>query len=146
MDHETVKEKLFLYADPETGEEERRQIAAHTEGCEECRLLFKRWEQVQNKLSKTTLKPSASFVFQVMERLEPSRAKAPAEVRAGFPEFLRWLFPAVGYTAAFILMFTVITHREMPVNTETILLADMPHISQWTLGNQAPDAGDLVDI
>ena len=145
MDHQILKEKLFFYKDPETSEIDRCAVALHLEGCEECRGIVKRLEQIQTKLSQTTLKPSPNFVFQVMERLEPQTSEKAVQPTV-FPAFLKWLFPALGYSFAVVLMFVVITHREMPVNTETILLSDMPQASQWTLGSQAPDAGALLDM
>ena len=146
MDHETLKEKVRFYKDPETPEAERLVLTTHLESCEECRNALKQWEQVQTKFTQTALKPSSAFVFQVMERLEPQEKEASALTPGLFPSLLRWLFPALGYSFALALMFVVITHREMPVNTEAILLADLPHASQWTLGNQTPDAGDLLDM
>lgn len=145
MDHETLKEKLFFYKDPETPEAERQSIAAHLQTCEECRVTLKNWEKLQAKFSQSVLKSSPNFVFQVMERLQPETQQAPAG--AGLISSLfRWLFPALGYSFAIVLMFVVITHREAPVNTEALLLADMPNASQWALGNQSPDAGDLLDM
>jgi anti-sigma factor RsiW len=142
MNHQAIQEKLYVYRDPETGDEERREIAAHLEACEGCRLDLARWEQIQARVSQCTPAPSPAFVYQVMDRLEPQPKHAPSAALG----FLRWLFPALGYGMALGLMFAVITSRELPVNTEAILLADLPGMDQWTLGNQEPDAGDLVEM
>lgn len=147
MDHENLKDQVFLYHDPETSEDERQVLARHLQDCEECRLSLKQWEQIQAKISKTALAPSPVFAYRVMERLHGVTGDRSKDLSpSAAPAFLKWLFPTLGYSLALGLMVAVIAHQEVPINTETILLADFPHASQWTFGNEAPDAGDLVGI
>ena len=45
-------------------------------------------------------------------------------------------------------MFVAISHREAPlINTENVLLADIPQSSQWTFASEPSDVvGSLVEI
>ena len=145
MNHHELKEKLLVFYDPELPEEERREIAGHLPSCEECRHVLRRWERISNVLScgvSASTEPSETFVNRVMARLAVlEEAQRPAGSRASF---LKWLLPALGYGFAFFLMFLAISQRELPVNTETVLLSDISQASRWTFQPETPDMNLLV--
>lgn len=141
MDHNALKEKLFLYLDEETSADEKREISFHLNGCSECRQILDRLKQMKTALTKTELEPSGTFVYKVMGRLAPQEAAAvPFEL----PGFLKWLLPTAGYALAIILMVNAIASRQTPVNTETILLTDVPSKAQWSFSDQSPEINNLM--
>ena len=149
MNHESIKEKLFLYFDPETSDNERREINSHTDSCEECRLLLKRWEQIHNGLSKSPAPALSSpdfFTSRVMQRLDALENPAEEEKVPAKSFVPQWLLPTLGYAFAFMLMFAAISQREMPVNTEAILLNEIPQKSQWTFSAQTPEQPEMNSL
>ncbi len=145
MDHQTIKEKLPAFRDPELSEEERREIAIHLPLCEECRVILKQWEVI-GTLFAGVLPPasSESFVSGVMSRLTVlEEAKTPAVKRWPVPD---WLLPILGYGFAFFLMFLAITHQESTASTESVLLTDVPQMSRWTYSAEPMDVDQLMDV
>ncbi len=146
MNHDYLKDKLFFYKDPETPENERREIADHLKTCEECRRALALWEKASTALRQVRLEPSAAFTDRVMGRLEDlERAAAPVPEETK-PSFLDWLLPALGYAFAAGLMVVAVSHREIPVSTEGLLLTSLPQKSQWALSVEGPDIGSLMEM
>ncbi len=145
MDHHKIKEKLLAFHDPELSNEERQELKNHISQCAECRAIAKRWEMISSTLDRSfSIEPSEAFVNNVMNRLANSEeAQAPTISRWALP---KWLFPALGYGFAFFLMFMAISYRELPVNTETVLLSGVPQSSHWTFGAEPPDVNKLVEL
>ncbi len=145
MNHNELKDKIYFYRDPETPENERREIADHLKTCEDCRRTLKLWEKASSALKQTQLQPSAAFADRVMARLEEREraALAPEEPKASF---LDWLLPALGYAFAAGLMMVAVSSREIPVSTEGMLMASLPQKSQWTLSSEGPDVGSLMEM
>ena len=156
MNHEAVKDKLLAFQDAELPEEERREIAAHLGSCEACRGVLKQWELIGAMLAgAVSAEPSRAFVGRVMNRLAALEEAQTA--RAPLLPFPRWFLPAIGYAFAFFLMFLAISHppearlaasgpRAAAVNTETVLLADIPQTSQWTFSAEPADLPNLVEV
>ena len=149
MNHKTLQEMLPVFYDAEFPEPERRIVSEHLAGCESCRNALKRWKAIRASLSGLQLPAASSeaFVSKVMGRItaleEASQPEAAGEPRWSLP---RWLLPALGYGFAFTLMFFAIQYRGVPVNTEAVLLADVPQTSQWTFSTEAADVGKLVGL
>ncbi|MBI4388104.1 MAG: zf-HC2 domain-containing protein [Candidatus Omnitrophica bacterium] len=147
MDHQSIKEKLLSYKDPELSTAEREQITLHLTSCEDCRSAFARWEAVRSKFKALpSARSSEAFVNQVMARLDALEKVEPTIVVSEQRPFLRWLLPLTGYAFAFFLMILAITHQEQQVNTDAVLLADVPQASQWTFSMETPDTSRLLGI
>ncbi len=144
MVHEIIKEKLWMFYDPELSESDRKQIASHLESCRECRRALERWQKIQGVLSRPQDRPpSEVFVGEVMNRLAaPEAGREPGRASRQW-ELPQWLFPALGYGFAFFLMMVAIETRQAPVNTEAVLLADVPSSTQWTFAKEQPDVHQL---
>ncbi|OGW79248.1 MAG: hypothetical protein A3G33_00160 [Omnitrophica bacterium RIFCSPLOWO2_12_FULL_44_17] len=146
MNHQQIREKLTAFHDPELPSEERLEIAKHLESCEDCRGVLNRCEHAAKMFSRATLpKPSEKFVTGVMDRLERLEELTPAVVERPTP-FLRWLFPAIGYGFALLLMLIAISNREPLIDTETVLLADTPQKTQWTFSKEMPEIDTLLNL
>ncbi len=144
MNHEIMKEKVQAFRDAELPQEERAEIETHLPACEECRGILKRAEVLGAALVRASADDGLSEVFvrQVMTRLARMDQPAPAPRR---PAFLNWLFPALGYGFALALMFVAIAHREPYINTESVLLADMPQNSQWAFSSEPAGVDDVME-
>lgn len=144
MNHEIMKEKVQAFRDAELPQEERTEIEKHLPLCEECRGILKRAEALGAAMMRASADggPSDVFVRQVMTRL--ARMDQPEPAPRG-PVFLRWLFPALGYSFALLLMFVAIAHREPYINTESVLLADIPQNSQWAFSSEPAGVDDVME-
>ena len=144
MNHQSWKEKIACFHDPELPESERREIAEHLSACEECTGLLKQWKNLRTSFKTVSLPQSSGFfVNAVMGRL--ADLESPREAEPAKPSVLNWLLPAIGYAFAFCLMFVAISQREAPINTSAVLLSDVPQSSQWTFSAEPPDVGGLVE-
>src|SRR5689334_21757642 len=99
MNHDLLREKLFVYFDAETAAEEKREVEAHVDLCADCREIFKRWQTAAGVFQQAGNRPSEGFVYQVMERIADSE-KRTSGVSVPKPVFLKWLLPVLGYTFA----------------------------------------------
>ncbi len=145
MDHEAIKERLLLLNDREWAEGERQEITAHLQSCIECRKTLERWQRIQSVLARSQrLGPSEVFVDGVMSRLAAREAAQEQGTLRRPWAFPNWLFPALGYGFAFLLMMIAIESREAPMNTAAVLLADVPRSSQWTFVHEQPDFNQLL--
>ena len=143
MNHETMKEKVPAFRDRELPEEERKEITRHLPVCEECRGILKRWEALGGIFLKAPADGFPEiFVRQVMTRLARLDEPAPASRRW---RFLNWLFPALGYGFAIALMAMAIVHREPFVNTESVLLADIPQNSHWAVSPEPAGLNKILE-
>ena len=142
------EEKILAWHDRELGDEERREAAAHLQVCEDCRQLLKHWEQIHAGLQrKIQLEPSEIFVTGVMDRI--AEFEQPEERSVRRPLFPKWFLPLLGYGFAFVLMFVVIAQREAPVNTintEAVLLSDVPQASSWTFSGESAEINKLIGV
>lgn len=144
MNHQEIKDKLFLLRDPESSETDRSIILAHLETCEDCQLSAARWDLFGKALKKVSVtKTSPNFVVRVMDRI--SSLEESEKIARQQTSFTRWLLPLAGYALALLLMVMAIVHRELPVSTESVLLSDVPQASQWTFATGTPDIGHLFD-
>ena len=147
MNHESIKENLLAFRDPEMPEEERCEIAPHIPLCGECREILKRWEMISVSLANTAFaKPSESFVNNLMHRLGTAKeVGAPTVHRRSLPH---WLVPALMYGFAFFLMFEAIARQDTLTNTNTdeVLLAGVPEASHWAFSTEPPDMNNLVEV
>ncbi len=145
MNHHEIKEKLLFFHDSELAHEERQELASHISQCTECKATVKRWEMVSSTLScSLSVEPSEAFVNNVMNQLARlEEVEAPKVRRWQLPN---WLLPTLGYGFAFFLMFMAITYRELPVNAESVLLADVPQSSHWTFEATPADTDKLVEL
>ena len=143
MNHETIKEKLQAFRDRELAKEENGEIERHLPFCEECRGILKRWETIRGAFMRAaSAGPSEIFVQEVMVRLGRLDEPAPSVRRWAF---LDWLFPALGYSFAIVLMAIAITHREPLVNTESVLLADVPQNSHWAFSPEPAGVNTVLE-
>lgn len=150
MDHKTIKDNLFSVYDPETGNAERQEILSHCKTCDECRARMIQWDKLRQIFSKSdTLEASPSFVNSVMAHLpEKTWEDIPSESRNLFPQIKipHWLLMPLGYGFAIILMFIAIVSRQTPVTAESILLADLPASSQWTVASETPNTDQIFSL
>ncbi len=143
MNHETLKEKVLAYRDRELAGEELKAVETHLPVCEECRGILKKWETLGGLFSRPVSSgDSEFFVRQVMTRLARREQPAPAVRRWAF---LDWLFPALGYGFAIALMAVAIGQREPLINTESVLLADMPQTSQWAFTPEPAGVNEILE-
>jgi anti-sigma factor RsiW len=120
-------EQLQAYFDGEQTPEERIRMEAVIGASAECRELLKQWGQQRRALQllKKTDRSDEAFVSRVMTRLEELTVPEPEPVQV--PEFVRWLFPAVGYALSAILVFVTFSVKHPgSVSAETILLSEVP--------------------
>lgn len=145
MNHQNLKDKLFLYNDPELAEAEREELTSHLSECGECRNLLGQFNSIQKTFPKISSSHSSeTFVNQVMNKVAALESDQPS--RAFQIPLPRWVFPALGYGFALFLMFVAVTHQHVPVNAETVLLTDMPEESQWMVLSDLPNVDQLVEV
>jgi anti-sigma factor RsiW len=146
MDHEEVKEKLFLFYDQELSEQERGDIETHLAQCAECGKSYQQWRNISSALF-TIEQPRGQrmedFVARVMERL--TRVADPA---MSWQHTLAqaWRIMAVGFGCAAALFLVVLNSDQSVVTTETILLADGRGAvqDQWVLTSKEPLQDELM--
>jgi len=139
-----LAEQLQTYFDGEMTPEERLRMETVITGSAECRAQLKQWEQQRRafQLLKNTGQSDDAFVNRVMYRLEELQAPAPEP--AEFPEFLRWLFPAVGYALSAILVFVTFSVKHpASVSAETILLSEVPHETRGVFVKSGSDVSQM---
>lgn len=144
MDHQEIEEKILRVDDAELSIAERREITEHLGSCEACRKILKNCERTRFVIQAAVPTPSEHFVAHVMGRLtELERQAERAEPRIS--PILKWLVPAIGYGFAVFLMFVAIAYREPAVNTEDLLLADVPQTVQWVFVRESPEVNKLLN-
>ena len=143
MEHCAFQDKIFLLADNELPEGERREMAAHSEACGECAGLLRRWLNLQQSLGPASLpEPSESFVDAVLDRLD---APAPHYVVRSQRALWEWL-PRLSLGLAGIVLISVLIRPQPVIATETLLLARSPEGSDWEFSPDAPDPGLLLGM
>jgi len=68
-----VRERLSAYLDGELTAEERREVAAHLEGCEECRRELALLKRLDAALGSLDAPAPARLAERVLDRLQPRR-------------------------------------------------------------------------
>ncbi len=68
-----VRERLSAYLDGELSEDERREVAAHLEGCEECRRELAVLTRLDAVLGRLEAEAPPRLAERVLERLQPRR-------------------------------------------------------------------------
>lgn len=136
-------EQLQSYFDGEATPEERLRMQAVIAESTECRELLKQWGQQRRAMGLLKNKELAgeAFVSRVMNRLDELKAPEPEAVE--FPEFLRWLFPAVGYALSAILVFMTLSVKQPSVNADTVLLSEMPQETHSIFMARKTDASQM---
>jgi anti-sigma factor (TIGR02949 family) len=66
-----VRERLSAYLDGELTAEERREVAAHLEGCEECRRELALLQRLDAALGSLDAPAPARLAERVLDRLQP---------------------------------------------------------------------------
>ncbi len=141
MDHAVLKEKVFALYDGELSGEERQQVGAHLQECAECRGRVERWTAVAKVFFKEP-RPLASefFVQRVMDRIGLLNRPRPA---LQWNIAWRWLVPALGATAALLLMLNQPAQRA--VSIETLLLGNTEEPVSWMLlSDQKPTKEEVL--
>ena len=70
MDHQELKDKLFLMHDRELPDPERLEVLAHVERCAECREHYQQWQNIAGTLfPAVTLSADDQFIAGVMARV-----------------------------------------------------------------------------
>jgi len=138
-------EQLQTYFDGEATPEERLRMEALIAESAECQALLKQWKQQRRALLllKKTETSDGAFVSRVMNRLE--QLKAPETESAELPDFLRWLFPAMGYALSAILVFITLSVKQPSVNADTILLSELPQETHSVLMAKKTDASQMFN-
>lgn len=136
-------ERLQAYFDGELTAEERLRVEAVIAESAECRGLLKHWEQQRRslRLLKDSGKNDEGFVRGVMNRLEELKRPEPQPLE--MPDFMRWLFPALGYALSCMLVFLTFSVKPPSVSADTILLRQVP---QETRGVYIKNASDISQI
>ena len=70
-----VRERLSAYLDGELSAEERREVAAHLEGCEECRRELALLKRLDAALGSLDAPAPARLAERVLDRLQPRRRR-----------------------------------------------------------------------
>ena len=70
-----VRERLSAYLDGELTAEERREVAAHLEGCEECRRELALLKRLDAALGSLDAPAPARLAERVLDRLQPRRRR-----------------------------------------------------------------------
>ena len=149
MNHKRIQDHLSAFCDGELPEHRMREIADHVRSCDECRSRIESWKRVGSVFSGMTVdERSEEFVDQIMARLaEPERKASPA-FRGSF-DLPKWLYPAMGYAFAIVLVFAAILAREpilrVDADTEAVLLSDIPEAAQWTFSSGVSDVNLLFE-
>jgi anti-sigma factor RsiW len=149
MNHKQIQNHLSAFCDGHLPEDPMREVADHLRHCGECRSRVEYWRRTGSVFSGMVVDgQSENFVDRVMARLaEPERRAAPA-FRVSF-DLPKWVYPAMGYAFAVVLVFAAILAREpvLPIeaNTETVLLTDIPEEAQWTFSGGVPDVNVLFE-
>ncbi len=153
MNHKKMREKILSLDDPEVSVQERQEMTAHLEHCTDCRNWLDRWRRIHTVFSSTeTEKNSQHFVEKVMQRLDALETKDKRPISAKQPA-LEWLFPALGYSFALLLMFAAIAHWEpylygksvLP-STENVLLSNVPQTEQLFFVKEPPEINHLYEL
>lgn len=140
-----LENQLQAYFDGELTPEERLRIEQVIAASKECRDLLAQWglqRSVFGRLKKTGPNDDA-FVSRVMNRLDELKVPEPEPAEA--PEFLRWLFPALGYAFSAILVFMTLSVKQPSVSADIILLSEMPQETHSVFMARKPDASQMFD-
>jgi len=150
MDHQKIREMLFVLDAPELSAEERREVTAHAQGCVDCRGLLTRWERIHGMFSNVqTATAPRGMTDRVINRLEALevRTEEPAAI---LRRWVQWLYPTLGYAFAFSLMFMAIAHWEpflnMRPSTEKVLLSGIPQGEQSFFTQKTPEIDHLFIV
>lgn len=150
MNHKKIQEKLSAFREGELEGRERQEIAGHLSQCGECRLRLEQWGRIRAVLSQAAVTGDGeNFVEQTMVRLQALDREAAPAFRVSF-QLPKWLYPAVGYAFALMMVFVAIIAREpilnVEANTETVLLSDVPQDAQWTFSGETPGINELFEV
>lgn len=142
--NEKRMEQLMAYFDGEMTPEERLSFEPFLNSSPESQALLKRWAAGRRAFQplKQDRPQDQAFVNRVMNRLEELEAPQTA-AKTAVPDFLRWLFPALGYAFSAILVFLTFSVKLPLVSADTILLRQVP---QETRGVYMKNASDISQM
>ncbi len=145
MNHQKIKEKIFLLGDPELPAEESAVVRKHLEGCAQCREVFGHWERSREVFRQVpAVEPSAAFTASVMRRLDAPAGNMRKKILSIFRA--DWVMPTVGYAFAVLLMGIAIAHRAPMENIDQGLLSGAAPSEQWVVSGDNPDMSQLLGI
>ena len=147
MNHQKIQEMLLILDAPGLPTEKRREVMAHSQGCEDCQGLLTRWERIHVMFANVQMATaSRGIADKVIERLVNLEA-CTREPTAAFRPLVQWLYPTLGYVFALLLMFTAIVHWEPFLNTrpntEEVLLSSIPQGEQLFFTKEPPEINRL---
>ncbi len=140
MNHDTLKERIFALYDGELDANARKEAEVHLAACVECREIYAGWSKTSAALFRAPkAEPSEFFVRQVMARVhELKKPQRPA----GWKVSLRWLVPAVGMAALFLMVM-----RPAPVYLSMdMMLTDSPDIHSFAFYGDAPTQDETLEF
>lgn len=144
MNHEEIKDKLAALYDGELPESEQGALRSHIGQCPECREEYRGWERIATSLFQAPeVKASESFAEEVMVKIEALEEPVSAPDWGGLA---RWLVSAFALGSVALFLFLSTPNGEMPVTTETLLLANgfEGATSEWMFYPEAPDSNELL--
>lgn len=78
MDHEALKERIFLSRDRALSPADQKEAALHLAQCRECREALDAWDKTSSLLFPAAkIESPALFVERVMDRIENAPARGP---------------------------------------------------------------------
>jgi len=142
MDHQKIQEMLLTLDSPGLSPGEQREVMAHVQVCDECRGLLTRLESIQGVFAPVSMVTAPQgIVDRVLERLAHLEVPA-AKPLLSFRPLVEWLYPALGYVFALLLMVTAIAHWEPYLktnpSTEEVLLSSIPQEEQLFFAKEPP--------
>ena len=125
MDHRQIQDRLEAFCGNELPSAEAAEVTAHLPLCAPCLEAVAEWTVLrQMLLSAPEIRPSESFIFQVMEKIEPPPA-------FDLSSFLRWVFPTLAVTAVALFVITA-----WPAD-DSVALESMPQAGGLLLQDNA---------
>lgn len=148
MDHQKIQEMLLTLDSPGLSPGVQREVMAHVQVCDQCRGLLTRLGNIQGIFAPVSLVTAPQgMADRVLERLTHLEASA-AKPQLSFRPLVEWLYPALGYVFALLLMVTAIAHWEpylkMNPNTEEVLLSSIPQEEQLFFAKEPPSIHRLM--
>ena len=128
MNHEILKDKLFVLYDGELSGEDRRLIENHLAGCADCSRTHAQWQRTAKAFFRVPqVEVSEAFVQRVMDRIKEDikEKESPLrEVPIPWTVRIRWMVPALGLACVLLLVLGVLGPAQDPVSIEALLLGN----------------------
>ena len=110
MNHESMKDKVFLLRDGELPPGERPAVEGHLAACADCRAALEEWKKLSAAFfSRPAVEPSEDFVRGVMDKVRSAPAPGRSwldSAREAFA-FPRWALAGAAGLAAVIVLVSV---------------------------------------